>query len=176
MGLLLAPGTLLFSLRGAEGQPPHRGAVLWSSPGAGQGIISRCSQGSCWVPLSLIKTFGPCLTKQRCSAGERSLWAPTEPAQEGKQSMSCQETWVLGDFCTPQLWGEPGGNGGLYHATSDTWSQSPATFLNQHKFPCPFTLPISLLAPALPRVLAEMFCHRDVTIPGWLEWDDVPVW
>lgn len=75
----------------------------------------------------LIKTCGPCLTKRRCSAGERSLWAPTEPAQESKQSISCQETWVLGDFFTPQLWGEPGGIKGQHHPTSDTWSQSPAT-------------------------------------------------
>lgn len=126
-GLLLAPGTLLSSLRGAEGWLPTEGLCLWSSPGAGQGIGSRCSQGSCWVPPLLIKTCGPCLTKRRCSAGERSLWAPTEPAQESKQSISCQETWVLGDFFTPQLWGEPGGIKGQHHPTSDTWSQSPAT-------------------------------------------------
>lgn len=65
---------------------PTEGLCLWGSPGAGQGIISRCSRGSRWVPPSLIKTSGPCLTKRRCPAGERSLWAPTEPAQRASRA------------------------------------------------------------------------------------------
>lgn len=65
-GLLLAPGHCCPHCGAPRVGLPTEGLCLWSSPGAGQGIISRCSQGSCWVPLWLIKTSGPCLTKRRC--------------------------------------------------------------------------------------------------------------
>jgi len=72
--LLLAPGTLLSSPRAgllAEGPVFCGAAPEWE-----RGMASGCGQGRCWVPPSLIKTSGPCLTKQHCPAGERSLRAP----------------------------------------------------------------------------------------------------
>lgn len=66
-------------------------------------------------PSSLIKTSGLCLTKRHRPAGERSLRAPAEPAQEGEWSISPPRDLPFGRPFPPwQLWGELRGIGGQH--------------------------------------------------------------